>query len=157
MKILILGVVASGKTTLAKRMSVENNINYYEIDSIIKDYKNGLRRTDEEQQEEIERINSQPSWIIAVNLSDNMYNLLKLADIIIYLDTPLHVRKRRLFYRFIKQKLKIEECDYKPNIKTLREEYKETDEAERYKDRLKNELLRYAQKVFVLRDADQMI
>ena len=141
MKILILGVVASGKTTLAKRMSVENNINYYEIDSIIKDYKNGLRRTDEEQQEEIERINSQPSWIIAGNLSDNMYNLLKLADIIIYLDTPLHVR----------------ECDYKPNIKTLREEYKETDEAERYKDRLKNELIRYDQKVFVLRDADQMI
>ena len=38
MKILILGVVASGKTTLAKRMSEENNINYYEIDSIIKDY-----------------------------------------------------------------------------------------------------------------------
>ena len=29
MKILILGVVASGKTTLAKRMSEENNINYY--------------------------------------------------------------------------------------------------------------------------------
>lgn len=156
MKILILGVVASGKTTLAKRMSEENNIDYYEIDSIIKNYEKGIRRTDEEQQEEIAKINKQSSWIIEGTLNENMYNLLKMADIIIYLNTPINVRKRRLFFDFIKQKLKIEECDYKPNIKTLKEIYKQTDEEEKEKDKLKNALLRYEQKVIVLKDANQI-
>lgn len=156
MKILILGVVASGKTTLAKRMSEENNINYYEIDSIIKDYEKGIRRTDEEQQEEIEKINKQSSWIIEGTLNENMYNLLKMADLVIYLDTPLSVRKRRIFFRFIKQKLKIEECDYKPSIKILKKMYKETNEAEKDKSKFKNELLKYDPKVIVLKDANQM-
>lgn len=156
MKILILGVVASGKTTLAKRMSEENNINYYEIDSIIKDYEKGIRRTDEEQQEEIEKINKQSSWIIEGTLNENMYNLLKMADLVIYLDTPLSVRKRRIFFRFIKQKLKIEECDYKPSIKILKKMYKETNEAEKDKSKLRDELLKYDQKVIVLKDANQM-
>ena len=156
MKILILGVVASGKTTLAKRMSEENHINYYEMDSIVIDYEKGIRRTNEEQQEEIHKINRQSSWIIEGNLKDNMYDLLKYADIIIYLDTPLNIRKRRLFYRFIKQKLRMEECDYKPTIKTLKKMYKETDEAENDKDKLKSELSKYEQKVIVLKDANQI-
>ena len=35
MKILIIGIVASGKTTLAKQLSKKLNIQYYEIDSIV--------------------------------------------------------------------------------------------------------------------------
>lgn len=35
MKILIIGIVASGKTTLAKRLSRELNIMHYEIDRVI--------------------------------------------------------------------------------------------------------------------------
>ena len=85
-----------------------------------------------------------------------MYNLLKMADLVIYLDTPLSVRKRRIFFRFIKQKLKIEECDYKPSIKILKKMYKETNEAEKDKSKLRDELLKYDQKVIVLKDANQM-
>ena len=79
-----------------------------------------------------------------------------MADLVIYLDTPLSVRKRRIFFRFIKQKLKIEECDYKPSIKTLKKTYKETNEAEKNKSKLRDELLKYDQKVIVLKDANQM-
>lgn len=37
MKILIVGTVGTGKTTLAKRLSSYYNIKYYEIDSIVHD------------------------------------------------------------------------------------------------------------------------
>ena len=42
MKILIVGIVASGKTTLAKKLSSQNNIKYFEIDSIVHDDKNNI-------------------------------------------------------------------------------------------------------------------
>ncbi|WP_162262889.1 EutP/PduV family microcompartment system protein, partial [Paenibacillus sp. Soil787] len=34
-KILIIGIVASGKTTLAKRLSKKINVPWYELDSIV--------------------------------------------------------------------------------------------------------------------------
>ena len=37
MKILIVGIVASGKTTLAKKLAEILNIKHYEIDSIVHD------------------------------------------------------------------------------------------------------------------------
>lgn len=37
MKILIIGIVASGKTTLAKKLEQQLNIKHYEIDSIVHD------------------------------------------------------------------------------------------------------------------------
>ena len=50
MKVLIIGIVASGKTTLARRLSKETNIKNYEIDLIVHDDKNKIKRTNKEQQ-----------------------------------------------------------------------------------------------------------
>ena len=99
MKILIIGIVASGKTTLARRLSKENNITNYEIDSIVHDDINKRKRTNEEQQKIIEKINKQENWIIEGTLRKNLYNLLDIADKIIYLDIPLKIRKRRILYK----------------------------------------------------------
>ena len=49
MKVLIIGIVASGKTTLARRLSKETNIKNYEIDLIVHDDKNKRKRTNKEQ------------------------------------------------------------------------------------------------------------
>ena len=57
MKVLIIGIVASGKTTLARRLSKETNIKNYEIDLIVHDDKNKRKRTNKEQQKIIEKIN----------------------------------------------------------------------------------------------------
>ena len=105
MKVLIIGIVASGKTTLARRLSKETNIKNYEIDLIVHDDKNKRKRTNKEQQKIIEKINKQSDWIIEGTLRKNLYNLLELADKIIYLDIPIQVRKRRILLRYIKQKL----------------------------------------------------
>lgn len=50
MKALIIGIVARGKTTLARRLSKETNIKNYEIDLIVHDDKNKRKRTNKEQQ-----------------------------------------------------------------------------------------------------------
>lgn len=66
MKILIFGSVASGKTTLAKKLSKELNIIYYEGDCIAWGSLNEQRykRSNEEQKEVIDKINKNSSWII---------------------------------------------------------------------------------------------
>ncbi len=136
MKILIVGSVASGKSTLARKLSKDSNIRVYEIDSIVHDDVLNVKRSNLEQQKIINEINKNKSWILEGTLRSNLYNLLDLADIIIYVDTPVYKRKIRIFNRFIKQKLGIEKCNYKPNINMLKNMYKWTNEFEIKKDKL---------------------
>ena len=150
MKILIIGIVASGKTTLARRLSKENNITNYEIDSIVHDDINKRKRTNEEQQEIIEKINKQENWIIEGTLRKNLYNLLDIAGKIIYLDIPLKIRKRRILYRYIKQRLGLEKCNYMPNMKMLKNMYKWTSEFENNKINFEKDLFRYEEKLTIL-------
>lgn len=48
MKLLIIGSVANGKTTLAKKLEKKYNIKMYEIDSIVHNDKYNVKRTVEE-------------------------------------------------------------------------------------------------------------
>ena len=89
MKILIIGTIASGKTTLAKKLEQKLNIKYYEIDSIVHDDENQVRRTPDEQKEIIKEIDKQSDWIIEGVLRENLNYLLDMCDKIIYLNMPL--------------------------------------------------------------------
>lgn len=65
MKILIVGTVGTGKTTLAKKLSKQYKIEYYEIDLIVHDDENnGRKRTIDEQSDIIKKINKNEDWII---------------------------------------------------------------------------------------------
>ncbi len=150
MKLLIIGIVASGKTTLAKRLSKESNINYYQIDKIVHDDKNNYKRNNNEQQLIIDKINKNNNWIIEGTLRSNLYNLLELADKIIYLDIPLNIRKKRILIRYIKQVLKIEKCDYKPNIAMLKNMYKWTNEFEEKRFEFEENLFKYKEKLQII-------
>lgn len=156
MKILIIGIVASGKTTLAKQLSNKNKIDYYEIDSIVHNDMENKRRTDEEQKEIIKEINKQENWIIEGTLRKNLYYLLDMADKVIYLDIPLHIRKRRIIFRYIKQKLKIESCNYDPNISMLKKMYKWTNEFENTRLDFEKELLMHNEKIIKLKNTKQI-
>lgn len=79
MKILIIGIVASGKTTFARKLSKELDIKYYEIDSIVHDDIRHVKRTNEEQQLIIRQINEHKDWIVEGTLRKNLDNLLFLA------------------------------------------------------------------------------
>jgi adenylate kinase family enzyme len=156
MKILIIGIVASGKTTLAKKLSKEYKIKHYEIDLIVHDDKDNYKRTNEEQQNLIKRINENDNWIIEGTLRKNLFNLLQLADIIIYLDIPLMVRKRRILTRFIKQKLRIEKSNYKPDLKMLKNMYKWTKDFEKNKKEFENTISKSGKKIIVLKSKKEI-
>ena len=122
MKILIFGIVASGKTTLAKGLSEKLNIPYFEGDCIAWGFPNEKRykRSEEEQKSIIEKIDENESWIIEGTYRKSQQSAYDLADKIIFLDTPLYKRKFRIITRFIKQKIGLEKSNYKPNFEMLK-------------------------------------
>lgn len=148
MKILIVGTVGTGKTTLAKKLSKDYNIKYYEIDSIVHDdSQNERKRKEEEQDVIVTNINKNENWIIEGVLRKNLLYLLELADKIIYLDVPKYKRNIRILKRYIKQKLRLEKSNYKPDIKMLKMMFKWSNDFEKNKKELENLLLKYRNKL----------
>ena len=151
MKILIIGTVGTGKTTLAKKIAKEYNINHYEIDSIVHDDKNnGSKRNFEEQDKIIKEINKEKDWIIEGTLRKNLEYLLDMADKIIYLDISQKERNKRIFIRYIKQKLRIEKSNYKPTIRMLKNMYKWSKLFESGKEIFEEKLHNYKNKLEVI-------
>lgn len=152
MKILIIGTVGTGKTTLAKKLSKKYNIKHYEIDSIVhNDEQGGKKRTEEEQNIIFRKINKNESWIIEGVLRNNLVYLLDVADKIIYLDISKKKRNRRIFIRFIKQKLKLEEVNYKPTFKMLKMMYQWSKNYEMKKEKFERSLSKYTNKLEIRR------
>lgn len=156
MKILIVGIVASGKTTMAKILSKCLDIEHYEIDSIVHDDFNKKKRSNYEQQKIIKKINENKSWILEGTLRKNLYNLLAVSEKVIYIDLPLRLRKRRIVLRFIKQKLGIEKCNYKPTLNMLKMMFKWTNDFEEEKAMLEKRLEKYSEKLICLKSQSEI-
>lgn len=158
MKILIIGSVASGKTTFAKKLSKKLNIKHFEIDSVVHDDELGKKRTEEEQKEIFDKINSENNdWIIEGTLRKNLYYLLDYADKIIFLDIPVRKRKIRIITRFIKQKLGIEKSNYKPIFDMLKLMFKWTNDFENKREEFENKLIKYKDKLIKLNSDKEII
>lgn len=150
MKILIVGTVGTGKTTLARKLSKEYNIKYYEIDSIVHDDVNKKKRTPQQQNEIISNINKEDGWIIEGVLRENLEYLLEIAEKIIYLDIPKNIRNKRILTRYIKQKIGIEKSNYKPSLKMLKMMYKWSNEFEKNREGFEKKLNKYEDKLEVI-------
>ena len=150
MKILIVGPVGTGKTTYAKRISEESNIKYWEIDSIVHDDKNSIKRDEKAQRKIIDEINKNSNWIIEGVLRKNLYYLLEMADTIMFIDTPKDIRTKRIIKRFIKQKLHLEKCNYKPTLKMLKKMFEWSNEFEQNRDEFEKLLSKYNEKLEII-------
>lgn len=117
-KIFIVGIVASGKTTLAKELSHELNIPWYELDAIVHNQtvEGRVKVTPDEQWQVIMDIDQHGKWIFEGTDRKSYQYLYDMADRIIFLDPPVWKRKVRIVLRFIKQKLGVEKCHYKPTL-----------------------------------------
>lgn len=156
MKILIIGIVASGKTTLAKILAQKLKIEYYEIDSIVHDDYKNRKRASNEQKQIIEEIDKKQDWIIEGTLRKNLEYLLDMADKIIYLDTPLRTRQIRILTRYIKQKLGIEKCNYKPTFRMLKQMYKWTNDYENEREEREKKINKYAHKLIKITNSKKL-
>ncbi|EMS71897.1 hypothetical protein [Ruminiclostridium cellobioparum] len=148
-KIYIIGIVASGKTTLARKLSQKLGIPWYELDCIIyNDHPGGRhKRTPEQQVELIHEIDKAGQWIVEGTYRQSCHCLLDMADTIIFLDPPLWKRKFRILKRFVKQQLGIEKCHYKSNMKMLKLMYRWTGEFEAGRQKFEGMLRQYKSKV----------
>ncbi|RJE89586.1 hypothetical protein D3P07_04895 [Paenibacillus sp. 1011MAR3C5] len=151
-KILIIGIVASGKTTLAKQLSQTISIPWYELDCVVyhQTPEGRIKRTADEQLVVIEEINRNETWIFEGTDRDSYQCLYEMADTIIFLDPPLWRRRVRIFTRFLKQKLGIEACHYHPDLKMLYMMYVWTRDFERDRERFEAKLHSYQSKMIKL-------
>ena len=157
-KIYISGIVASGKTTLAKKLSEELNIPHYEVDCIVwhETDKERYKRTPEKQVELIKNIDKGGDWIIEGTYRSSCSCLLDMADSIIFLDPPLRKRKYRILLRYIKQKLRIEKCHYKSDLNMLRKMYMWTRDFEEKRNEFEKMLNNYKDKLIVINNVKKL-
>lgn len=158
MKLLISGIVASGKTTLARELSAKFDIPHYEGDSIAWGFpgEERYKRTHEEQAAIIERINACENWIIEGTYRESQKILFEYADKVIFLDTPLAVRKFRIVSRFIKQKCGMEQCNYKPSWHMLKMMFKWTKDFEQQRATFEEFLMTYQDKLIWIRSPKEL-
>lgn len=154
MKIFIMGIVASGKTTYAKELSKQMSLPFVELDSVVYYNVDGVRikRTPEEQMQIIREMDAKESWIAEGVYRPSYHLLLDLADMIIWLDPSVWKRKIRIFSRHVKQVIGVEECAYKPDFQMLRNMYKWTKQFEGEREELDEILQPYLEKLIVVRD-----
>lgn len=118
-RIHIIGSVGSGKTTLAKKLSSRLDIPYYELDNVVwlRRESGDLRRTEQEREEYLNSILQSDSWIIeGIHNEDWVSNCFHHADVIFFLDTNYSIRTYRIIKRFLKQKFRFEQTNYKPTL-----------------------------------------
>lgn len=153
-KIYIIGSVASGKTTLAKKLSKLLEVSWFELDNVVhRRLPSGdVKRKPDEIEFLFNSILSSDSWIIEGVYRDYFYNGFDKADVIILLDTDTKIRKYRIIKRWIKQKLKLEKANYKPTLKMLSLMFKWSNKFEKRKEEILKMLKPYKTKAIVLTD-----
>lgn len=155
-KIYIVGPVGSGKSTLARRLSKEYGFVCCELDSIV--YEPDLssptgnrKRLVEERDSMLNSILLNKRWIVEDAGRAYFEAALQKAESIIQLEPPMLVRKWRILFRWIKQKLRMEKCGYIPNIKMLKAMYGWTYNYEIGTDGVKERLIPYKSKISLVK------
>lgn len=127
MKIWMIGSVASGKTTLARKWQQELGIPYFELDIFVHGPKEDrFKRSKKEQWHEIKEMDKAGNWIVEGTYRESYHDLFRLADWVIFLDPPLALRKKRIWRHYLKQKWGLEKSHYSSNLKMLQAMYRWT-------------------------------
>ncbi len=154
MKILIVGGVGSGKTTLAKYLSNFFNIPYFSIDSIIYDEDN-KKREESSQVRIANKINREnKDYIIEGVLRNSLDFLLNICDQIIFLDYSPKVTLKRIKLRYLKQRLGLEKCSYIPDKEMYNNMLMWNKTFNR--DKLMNKLSKYTKKILIIKNDKEL-
>lgn len=154
-KIHIIGSVGSGKTTLARMLTSQLNIPYYELDNVVwkRSEKGDIRNKPEERDRQLNDIVSSDAWIVEGAHHTWVSQSFQHADMIIFLDVALSKRIYRITKRYILQLLRFEKANYRPSFNMYLKMFKWTRDFEREnKAEILHMLGEYGGKVVVLKD-----
>lgn len=156
MKIDIIGSVASGKTTLARNISLKYQVPYYEKDNIVwqRTPYGDQKRTPEELDEIFKQILTSNDWIVEGSPRDCLKESFKCCEYIIVINERTLIRLIRVFKRWILQKTGKEKYNSKPTLKFLYYNIKWVIEFNSMKKRLFDELKSYGMKCKVFTHSD---
>lgn len=121
MKLDIIGSVASGKTTLAREISMKYHIPFYEKDNVVweRTPSGDQKRCLEEQNRIFKEIIESENWIVEGSPRKNLQESFVCCDYIILLDVNTYIRLFRVFRRWIRQRIGKEKYNSKPTLKFL--------------------------------------
>ena len=156
MRIYITGSVGSGKSTLAKRASKRTGWPYISLDEVVyeedpTDSWGNKRRPEAEIERRFLEALEQENYIMEDAGRAQFAEGMARADQIVLLDLPLYVRKKRILLRWIKQRLGLEPCIYRPHLKMLRAMFRWLNEYETGRNGTRARAMDYPEKVVVLR------
>ncbi|MGO4530362.1 DNA topology modulation protein FlaR [Paenibacillus sp. 2TAF8] len=159
-RIHIIGSTGSGKTYLAKRLSKQLDIPYYELDKVMwsSSVEMAGKNSPEIRDKLLNEIIVKESWIVEGVYYKWLADSFNLADKIIFLTPNTFVRDLRIMNRFIKQRIGIEKSNYRQTLKGLVEMIKWNHgfEAERKKEIL--EILKpYDYKLAIIKNNNELI
>jgi adenylate kinase family enzyme len=120
-RIRIIGSCGSGKTTLARLISEETDIPYYQLDNIVWDRSEEVQKRFPEtiRDGKLNQIINSSSWVIEgvhIKWTQESFNN---ADLIIILIPNVFLRDYRIINRFIKTRIGLEESNYKQTFRNL--------------------------------------
>mgnify|MGYP004526378843 FL=1 len=148
MKIYIIGSPASGKTTLAKKLSKRYGIKHYELDCIVYDDENNhIKRTEEEISKKFNEILKEESFILEDVGRSKFKKGREVADVIYYIKLSKLDIYKRLIKRWINQRKGIESYNYPPTIYQLYGMFKDVKNYQKVEKQRVKELEIYKNKV----------
>lgn len=151
MKIYIIGPPASGKTTLAKKLSEKYKIEYFELDLLVFDDENDhKRRSDEEILNKFNEILDKKNWIIEDVGRTKFIKGIELSDRIYYLKFSKMQIIKRIFKRWKNQRKGIENYNYSPTFAQLFDFLKVANSYFKKESKKLNVLKKYNEKVVYL-------
>ncbi len=106
-RIYIIGNSASGKTSLAKQLSRILKIKAYDLDDFYWQKKFAKKRNPKIVEKLVKKVTRRKTWVIEGVYSSCVTCSLEKADLIIWLDYPVHVITWRLLKRQIKKREKL--------------------------------------------------
>ena len=160
MKIYIMGSTGIGKTTLAKSLSKSYNIKYYELDKIVYDQKHlEVHGKDEEIEKDFEAIINNDSWIIEDIGRKRFIKGREVADKIYYIRIPRVIIYKQMIFRWVKQRLGLEDYNTYPTIKNLFKSLSDVNEYRKIENKILESLNIYKEKLVILdkNDLDRLV
>ena len=161
MKLYIVGSVASGKSTLARRLSKTTGVPCHHLDEVVytadpSEPWGDRKRPAEERDALFQKILNSRDYVIEDAGRECFIEGMRQADTIILLDIPLHVRRKRILLRWIRQNLGIEKCIYRPRPAVLKAMFQWAKNYDNGTDGTKKRVMPFCSKKVVLHNNKQI-